>query len=165
MTVDDLIKLSESCRAYAYDDSTGHAVPAGGVCLGTLTIGYGHTGPDVYPGQVITPDEAERLFQDDKRLALLDSHNVLTKAAGSTNCWYMLGAARQAALADMAFNLGRARLAEFTKLLAALMAGNWQEASDQVLYREKPAPSKWRREVGSRAVRDAAIFLSGTWPE
>ena len=46
-----------------------------GLCLTTYpdpatggapwTIGYGHTGPEVHPGQAITQDEAERLLEQD----------------------------------------------------------------------------------------------------
>ena len=32
---------------------------------GVLTIGYGHTGPDVRPGMQITEGEAERLLKED----------------------------------------------------------------------------------------------------
>ena len=50
----DLIKVFEGCRTKAY------------VCpAGVLTIGYGHTGPDVRPGMQITQGEAERLLKED----------------------------------------------------------------------------------------------------
>lgn len=49
----DMIKEFEGCVLHAYDDGTG-----------TLTIGYGHT-KDVYAGQTITQDEAEKLLLDD----------------------------------------------------------------------------------------------------
>ena len=50
----DLIKVFEGCRTKAY------------VCpAGVLTIGYGHTGPDVRPGMQITEGEAERLLKED----------------------------------------------------------------------------------------------------
>ena len=50
----DLIKLFEGCQTKAY------------VCpSGVLTIGYGHTGPDVRSGMKITESEAERLLKED----------------------------------------------------------------------------------------------------
>ena len=50
----DLIKSFEGCELKAY------------VCpAGVLTIGYGHTGPDVTPGMKITQAEAERLLKQD----------------------------------------------------------------------------------------------------
>ncbi|MBD5258984.1 MAG: lysozyme [Barnesiella sp.] len=48
------IKTWEGCRLKAY------RCPAG-----VLTIGYGHTGPDVTEGKIITQSEADRLFDVD----------------------------------------------------------------------------------------------------
>ena len=50
------IKAWEGCRLLAY------RCPAG-----VLTIGYGHTGPDVTPGKRITQPEADALFEADIR--------------------------------------------------------------------------------------------------
>ena len=50
----DLIKHYEGCRLTAY------RCPAG-----ILTIGFGHTGPDVRSGQVITEEQAEALLRQD----------------------------------------------------------------------------------------------------
>lgn len=49
-----LIQHYESCSLKSYRDS-----------VGVLTIGWGHTGPDVYDGMVISQDEADQLFLDD----------------------------------------------------------------------------------------------------
>ena len=59
----------EGLRLTAYDDATGLPVPGGGKCEGTLTIGYGHTGADVFPGQIITEAEAETLLANDEAKA------------------------------------------------------------------------------------------------
>lgn len=50
-----LIEHFESCRLKAYWDATGKV----------WTIGWGHTGPDVYEGQVITQAVADSLLQQD----------------------------------------------------------------------------------------------------
>ena len=50
----DLVKRFEGLRLEAYVDP-----------VGILTIGYGHTGRDVKPGQVITPQKAEDLLKAD----------------------------------------------------------------------------------------------------
>ncbi len=52
----DLIKSFEGLRLKAYIDP-----------VGILTVGYGHTGPDVYPGLEISKSEAEQLLADDLR--------------------------------------------------------------------------------------------------
>ena len=50
----DLIKSFEGCELTAYVDA-----------VGVLTIGYGHTGADVYAGQTITQEDAEDLLRKD----------------------------------------------------------------------------------------------------
>ena len=50
----DLIRSFESCSLTAYQCSAG-----------VWTIGWGHTGPDVHPGKVITQAEADQLFVQD----------------------------------------------------------------------------------------------------
>lgn len=52
--IKQMIKSWEGCRLTAY------RCPAG-----VLTIGYGHTGPDVSPGMKITRAEADALFDRD----------------------------------------------------------------------------------------------------
>ncbi len=54
--IKQLIKNWEGCKLTAY------RCPAG-----VLTIGYGHTGPDVTPGKRITQAEADSLFETDIR--------------------------------------------------------------------------------------------------
>jgi lysozyme len=49
-----LLMASEGCRLNCYRDSAGVA-----------TIGFGHTGPDVADGMVISRDEADRLLLED----------------------------------------------------------------------------------------------------
>ena len=57
--IKNMIKAWEGCKLTAY------RCPAG-----VLTIGYGHTGPDVTPGKRITQAEADALFERDiKRFA------------------------------------------------------------------------------------------------
>jgi len=48
----DLIKSFESLRLRAYRDP-----------VGIWTVGYGHTGPDVYPGLEISKAEAEQRWR------------------------------------------------------------------------------------------------------
>lgn len=54
--IKQMIKEWEGCRLVAY------RCPAG-----VLTIGYGHTGPDVVSGKRITLEQADRLFDRDIR--------------------------------------------------------------------------------------------------
>lgn len=50
----NLIKKFEGCKLTSYVDVAG-----------TLTIGYGHTGPDVVPNLTITQEHAEALLRKD----------------------------------------------------------------------------------------------------
>ena len=63
------IESWEALICKAYDDATEKPVPKGGKCIGTLTIGYGHTSaagpPEVFPGMSITPQEADDILAVD----------------------------------------------------------------------------------------------------
>lgn len=50
----DLIKSFEECRLLAYPDGGG-----------VMTVGWGHTGPEVVQGLSITQDRADALFLSD----------------------------------------------------------------------------------------------------
>lgn len=153
-SVTDLIKLHEGKRLAAYDDKDGEPVPAGGQAKGTLTIGFGHTGSDVFPGQVCTAAQAEAWLAADIAIATARAEADLTPVA-----WLALDPVRQAALIDMAFEIGGRGLAEFHDMIAAIHAADWTEAHYQAL------DSDWARiEAPKRAAMDAAMLLKGEWP-
>jgi lysozyme len=53
-----------------YDDLRPHAMlRPGDDPLGTLTVGYGHTGPDVHVGMTVTAERAEAWLAEDLNLA------------------------------------------------------------------------------------------------
>ncbi|WP_052119850.1 lysozyme [Inquilinus limosus] len=61
-----LIKRYEELRLVAYDDKQPKKVLSpGDKIVGTLTIGWGHTGPDVFIGQKITQEQAQAFFDKD----------------------------------------------------------------------------------------------------
>lgn len=118
---------------------------------GKLTIGYGHTGPSVVEGLQWTRQHAEHILLNDARNAAadLDWHHPW---------WRGLSDTRQEALADMMFNLGAERLGNFRKMLAALRSGRWEDASKECL------DSRYAKQVGNRAKRNAFVFEHGRWP-
>jgi lysozyme len=81
-------KYFESLRLSAYPDPATGGKP--------WTIGYGHTGSDVYPGLVISQTRAEQLLDTDIAKAEVEvnkySHNL---TQGQFDC-----------LVDMVFNMG-----------------------------------------------------------
>ena len=138
MSAEKLIKASEGCRLKLYRDSTGRA-----------TIGWGRDLTD----DGISDAEADTLFGNDLSTATADA----TEFVGMTS-WVTLGPARQAAVTDLAFNLGLPELLEFRNMRAALRAGNWQGAHDECLK------SVAAQQEYGRIARDAQIILTGIDP-
>lgn len=66
-----------------------------------------------------------------------------------------LSPVRQRVLVNMAFNLGRDRLAQFVKMRAAVADRDWMRAADEML------DSKWAGQVGARAERLAEMMRAG----
>jgi lysozyme len=62
---------------------------------------------------------------------------------------------RKAVLLNMALNLGRSRLAGFKRFLEAIHAEAWEQAASEML------DSRWRQQVGDRAVRLAKQMRDG----
>lgn len=137
----EILKVNEGLRLTPYRCTAGK-----------LTIGYGHTGPSVVEGIKWTKEQAEHVLLNDAR-------NIAADLDWHLPWWRRLSDTRQEALADMAFNLGMKRLQGFQKMLAALRRGQWQEAAVQCL------DSRYARQVGNRAKRNAFVFEHGRWPE
>lgn len=109
--------------------------------VGKLTIGVGRNLTD----DGITIGEAKALLENDLAAAFVD-------CAALFDGFDRLTPERKAALVDMAFNLGRARLAGFKFLRAAIRAGNWSAAASEIRN------SAWARQLPARATRIANII-------
>ena len=139
------IAADEGCRTELYNDH-----------LGLLTCGIGHllTPADAEYGQPIgtpiTMDRVNELFAQDMDTAIEDCQSII-------DGFDELPQEARHILINMAFNLGRTRLAKFKKMIAAIEAGDWNEAANQM------HDSKWRQQVSARAgrlirrMRDLAI--------
>lgn len=117
---------------------------------GFATIGHGHNLearlPKVTPEEAairrvallkmrITPEDAERLLASDMEaaeVALLDHWPWMVGLDG----------VRLAAFVNLAFNMGVPRLAGFKDTLAALQAGDYETAANEL------QDSRWFRQVG-----------------
>jgi len=113
-----------------------------------LTIGYGHTGPDVRVGQVITFAEAENLLRQDLTGAEADVLR-LVKVPLTSNQF--------SALVSFTFNLGAGSL-KMSTLLRLLNAGDFKGAANQF--------PRWNRAGGRilnglvrRRKAEQALFL------
>lgn len=123
----------EGMRLRPYTDTTGH-----------LTIGVGRNLSDIG----ITRDEA---------LDLLD-HDIERAIAGLSLRWpwtQQLDPVRQRVLIDLAFNLGLYGLSRFTRMLAAVQAGDYDDAAAEMLA------SRWADQVKQRAQTLARMMRTG----
>ncbi len=133
----DLVRQFEGCELHAYK------CPAG-----VLTIGYGHTGPDVVSGLVITQQRAVELLQGD--LAKFEKAVAAALKVPVT-------ANQFAAMVALAYNIGAGAFARST-LVKRLNAGNTQEAADQFLAWNK-AGGKVLAGLTRRREAERALFL------
>lgn len=117
----DLIKSFEGCVLYAYDDANDNRIMPGDPVEGTLTIGYGHTGQDVRPGETITQQQADELLQND-----LVQFEAGVNAMVDRN----LTPNQFAALVSFSYNLGLESLRGST-LLSYVNAGDFDAAQEQ----------------------------------
>lgn len=135
----DDLKRHEGTRLKSYKDS-----------LGFWTIGTGHHSKSVKPGMVITQHQADVLLEDDIRRAIDDARIVCTS-------FDSLDGPRKTVVANMSFNLGRTKLAQFKRTIAAIDAGDYKNAALYMLE------SKWATQVGQRAKFLAARMASGKY--
>ena len=108
----DLIKSFEGLALKAY------LCPAG-----VLTIGYGHTGSNVMPGQIISEEQAENLLRIDLNRFEVGVANSVTASINQNQF---------DALVSLSFNIGLGAFKSST-LLKVLNAGQYIEAASQFL--------------------------------
>jgi lysozyme len=151
MTLIEALKHDEGFRANPYLDS-----------LGILTVGYGHnlqanplTGAEWRAlwdaGDIavsLSEEGAERLL----RTAITDCE---IRCATTFRWWSSLDRPRQEVLINLAFNMGLPRLLGFKNMLAAIGAGDYGIAADELL------DSRYARQVGKRAERLAIQLRTG----
>jgi len=140
MNIERLLRLHEEFVSAAYKDSRGY-----------LTIGIGRL-IDARKNGGITEDEALYLLRNDLQRTTEDLYTRMS--------WlHNLSEIRQAAIIDMAFNLGVAGLSEFKRMLAALQDGDYERAADEALR------SQWAEQVGIRAEDIDEMIRHDRWPE
>jgi len=140
----DLIKQHEGYRPYVYLDTEG--IP---------TCGWGHAflkSPRPAPGNIFSEEQCIEFFEDDMQ----------TVERGY--CWIEkafvledLDWVRRGVLKNMLFNLGIQKLMGFRKMVRALLAKDYERASEEML------DSKWARQVKGRARTLAQMMRTGKW--
>lgn len=118
-----LIKRWETLRLVAYDDKRpGVTLKPGDHVIGTLTIGWGHTGRDVFIGRVLTPEWAEALFAKDIAPIVAVLNQWLT--------WPQVQQCQFDAMCSLAFNIGLEAFKEST-LLKLFNHGDMDAAANE----------------------------------
>ncbi len=132
------LRVDEGCKLYAYADT-----------LGFLTIGYGRL-IDRKKGGQISQAEAEFLLGNDINR---------TEQELSQYAWFSAqDSVRQAAITNMAFNLGVAGLLHFPHFLGYMQVKDYSNAIKQI------ANTPWHQEAGVRADRIIKLIETGAWP-
>lgn len=134
-TLTDMLMRHEGVKLLPYTDT-----------VGKLTIGVGRNLTD----NGISHDEAILLLENDVQHIIGELRRAFP--------WFdLLLAARQDAVADMAFNLGMPRLKGFVKFLAAMEQNDYPTAKKEMLA------SHWADQVGHRAVELSDMILTGAY--
>ena len=130
------LRIDEGEVPHAYPDSEGY-----------WTIGVGRM-IDKRLGGRLRPDEIALMLENDIRDAEEDAKTLFPG-------FLALSDARKAVLVNMAFNLGRDRLAAFQRFRGAVEAQEWERAAAEML------DSRWATQVGIRAQRLAKQMKEG----
>jgi len=141
----DLIR-DEGVKLRAYKCSKGH-----------LTIGVGHalTQREIQSGMTeISLEQAGYLLHQDIGLALAGCYGIFGR-------WLFDGLSepRQRALVNMCFQLGTAGLADFKRMVKAIMRGDWGTAYIEAL------DSKWARSDSPARAKRVALALKADTDE
>ena len=140
MTTDDFDReLEQQLIAHEGISLKPYLCPAG-----KLTIGVGRN----LDANGISSAEAMLMLRGDILVARLSLEKVLPG-------FLALSPPRRRVLIDMCFNLGLPRLLGFKKMLAAVLAKDFNRAADEMLA------SAWSTQVGQRAQTLATMMREG----
>ncbi len=137
----ELTEAFESCELVAYNDAG----------KGILTIGYGHTGPDVVPGLVWTKEQAVTALMND----IVWAEKIVNHFVVPTLEQHQFDA-----LVDFTFNDGAGNF-ENSTLLRLVNAGN-MAAADHEFAKWIHAGGKVLSGLVRRRAAEAALFNSAS---
>ena len=129
----DQIEADEGRRTHAYVDT-----------VGKVTIGVGFNLTDVG----LWDDEIDYILKNRVNEAAVNAATLFDFSDEISD-------QRKAALINMAYNLGKERLAGFHTLISCVAARDWAGAADAMLN------SRWASQVGARADRLAKHLREG----
>ena len=135
----DQLARDEGYKPTLYKDSRGY-----------WTVGIGFLIDPSVPGAGLSLEESEAVVQI--------KVNLISALLTRNLPWFSgLDTVRQAALINMAYNLGWAHLVGFHNFLSYMQQGDWTNASKEMLN------SAWASQVGARAQRLSQQVLTGQW--
>lgn len=138
-----LLTAFEGCELTAYDDGGG-----------VLTIGYGHTGDDVFPGMTISQTQAEELLRQD-----LEKFESYVEDAVEVQ----LKDNQFSALVCFCFNVGPGTDGfGGSTLLKLLNNGDYQGAANQFPVWNKVNGEPWLG-LTRRRLAERSLFLGNPW--
>lgn len=126
------LELHEGFRKYPYEDTKGF-----------ITIGYGYN----LDANGLPKDICKKLTQD--------KVNELWDKLFNIGWFRVLNEVRKKVILDMAYNMGIDGLSRFRKMIDALKAEDYDEASKEML------DSMWANQVKERAERLAKMMKTG----
>jgi lysozyme len=115
--------------------------------LGYPTFGVGHLVLESDPehgkpvGTPVSEERVKECFDKDLETAITECVTLYGDE------WEGFPGEVQEILVNMMFNMGRPRLSKFKNFWAAMSAGDWNKAADEMI------DSRWYRQVGKRAER------------
>ena len=128
-----LIKRHEGVRAFPYIDT-----------VGKITIGVGHNLTD----NGITNAVINTILAEDINIAKSELDKIYPD-------WCDLSDNRKMVVVSMMFNMGSPRYLTFKRFWKALKAGQYDLAAEEM------EDSKWRRQVGNRALELSKMMRTG----
>jgi lysozyme len=109
-------------------------------------------------GRNVDPNGGIGLSDEEVDMLLENDIARVIKELASEYPWFNdLDDVRKDAMIDISFNLGATRLRGFRRALAAMEKGNYKEASTEFL------DSKWKRDVGGRALELSDMIATGEY--
>ena len=154
------LKNTESLRLQTYDDATGKPVNRGDT-YSVLTIGYGHTGPDVVPGLLITAVRAEELFKADVARFERGVQDSLTKVATQAQFDAMVSLAYNIGIGQVEIlNVQKPRGFRGSTVLKEFNAGNVAAAA-VAFIRWNKYQGKVNEGLVNRRAREIVRFMGG----
>lgn len=145
-----LIKNFEGLFMYAYDDSNNKILKPGEACIGTITIGYGCTKGNIYPGMKITDALAEEMLKAE----LAETQDAVWNRVKNIK----LSAHQWDALVSLCYNVGVGAIDQGRTIRRCLSLGDYQGAADGFLLWNKVDGVVWEG-LTRRRKAERELFL------